>query len=174
MGSFTKFRDMTDHPDGFSFQSIAVRPKSRGHMSLASSDPDVKPLVETNYLTAKQDFATIREGIRLGRQLAQQPAFKHVLGPEVFPGTHVQSDEELDAYISDSVHTANAIVGTCRMGPANDPKAVVDPDMRVKGITGLRICDASIIPKLPGGQAGACTVMIAERAAEIILKSCYK
>jgi len=174
MGSFTKFRDMTDHPDGFSFQSIAVRPKSRGRVLLASSDPDVKPLVETHYFSDEQDFATIREGIRLGRKLAQQPAFKHVLGPEVFPGTHVQSDKELDAYISDSAHTANAIVGTCRMGPVNDPNTVVDPDMRVKGITGLRVCDASIMPKIPGGQAGACTVMIAERAAEIILKHCCK
>jgi len=171
MGSFTKFRDITDHPDGFSFQSIAVRPKSRGRVLLASSDPDAKPLIETNYLSAEQDFATIREGIRLGRKLAQQPAFKDFVGPEVFPGTHVQGDKELDAYISDSAHTANAIVGTCRMGPAGKADTVVDPNMHVVGMTGLRVCDASIMPKLPGGQAGACTVMIAERAAEIILQS---
>jgi len=170
MGSFTKFKHITDHPDGFSFQSIAVRPKSRGRVTLASADPTVKPVVETRYLTQEEDFATIREGIRLGRKLAQQPAFKDFVGPEVFPGTHVQTDKELDAYISDSAHTANALVGTCRMGPAQDPLAVVDPDMRVLGTTGLRICDSSIMPQLPGGQGASCTLMIAERAAELLLR----
>jgi len=172
MGSFTKFRDITDHPDGFSFQSIAVRPKSRGRVALASADPEAKPIIMTNYLTDPQDFATIREGIRLGRRLAEQPSFAEVLGPEVFPGTHVQSDMELDAYISDSMHTANAIVGTCRMGPLDGAMSVVDPNMRVFGTMNLRICDASVMPKLPGGQSGACTVMIAERAAEILLQGC--
>jgi choline dehydrogenase-like flavoprotein len=172
MGSFTKFKNITDHPDGFSFQSIAVRPKSRGRVTLASADPNVKPVVETRYLTQKEDFATIREGIRLGRKLAQQPAFKDYLGPEVFPGPHVHTDKELDAYISDSAHTANALVGTCRMGPTQDPLAVVDPDMCVMGTTGLRICDSSIMPQLPGGQGASCTLMIAERAAELVLRSC--
>jgi len=172
MGSFTKFRDITDHPDGFSFQSVAVRPKSRGRVVLASADPEAKPVIMTNYLTDPQDFATIREGIRLGRRLAEQPAFGEVLGPEVFPVTHVQSDMELDAYISDSMHTANAILGTCRMGPLDGVESVVDPNMRVIGTMNLRICDASIMPKLPGAQAGACTVMIAEHAAEILLRGC--
>jgi len=172
MGSFTKFRDITDHPDGFSFQSIAVRPKSRGRVVLASADPEAKPTIMTNYLTNPRDFGTIREGIRLGRRLAEQPAFAEVLGPEVFPGIHVQSDTELDAYISDSLHTANALVGTCRMGPLDGAESVVDPNMRVIGTMNLRICDASIMPKLPGGQSGACTVMIAENAAEILLQGC--
>jgi len=174
MGSFTKFKTTTNHPDGFSFQSVAVRPKSRGRVTIASADPEMKPIVETNYLTAEEDFATLREGIRLGRKLAQQPAFKDHLGPEVFPGAHVQTDRELDSYISDSIHTANALVGTCRMGPTNDPLAVVDPDMKVLGVSGVRICDSSVVPKLPGAQSGACTVMIAERAAEVILASAKK
>lgn len=172
MGSFTKFKHITNHPDGFSFQSIAVRPKSRGRVTLASADPDMKPIVTTNYLTEEEDLATIREGIRLGRELAKQPAFKDYLGPEVFPGSHVQTDKELNAYISDSVHTANALVGTCRMGRIDDPLAVVDSDMCVIGVRGLRICDSSVMPKIPGAQTGACTVMIAERAAENVLKSC--
>eukprot|EP00929_Paragymnodinium_shiwhaense_P049575 TRINITY_DN24_c0_g2_i1.p1 TRINITY_DN24_c0_g2~~TRINITY_DN24_c0_g2_i1.p1 ORF type:complete len:625 (+),score=141.31 TRINITY_DN24_c0_g2_i1:58-1932(+) len=171
MGSFTKFKTIVNHPDGFSFQSIAVRPQSRGRVTLASAHPRDKPLVETGYFTDKQDFATVREGIRLGRKLAKQPAFADHLGPEIFPGAHVQTDAELDAYISDSAHTANALAGTCRMGPTTDPLAVVDPDMCVMGLKGLRVCDSSVMPKLPGGQAGACTVMIAERAADVILGS---
>jgi choline dehydrogenase-like flavoprotein len=174
MGSFTKFKKIINHPDGFSFQSVAVRPKSRGCVRLASADPDAKPIVTTNYLTAEEDFATIREGIRLGRKLASQAAFKAHCGPEIFPGTHVQTDKELDAYISDSVHTANALVGTCRMGRTDDPLAVVDPEMNVIGVRNLRVCDSSIMPKLPGAQCGACTIMMAERAADNILKVARK
>lgn len=170
MGTFATFKKTTAHPDGFSFQAIAARPESRGRVLLASADPNDKPVIEGNYLTNKGDVATIREGLRLGRKLAQQPAFKDYIGDEVFPGPDVKSDAELDKYIADSVHTANALVGTCRMGAASDPQAAVDPHMRVKGVQGLRVCDASVMPKLPGGQTGSSTVMIAERASDLILK----
>jgi choline dehydrogenase-like flavoprotein len=169
MNSFTTFKNTKNHPDGFSFQSIAVRPQSRGRVTLAGSDPRLKPIVETGFVTNKNDLATMREGLRLGRKIAQQPAFQEYLGPEIFPGAHVQTDNELDAYISESVHTANAIVGTCRMGQITDKAAVCDPEMRVLGVHGLRVCDSSVMPKLPGGQSGSCTVMIAERAADFIL-----
>jgi len=171
MGTFATFKKTANHPDGFSFQSIAARPHSRGRVLLASANPEDKPVIEGNYLADTRDVATIREGLRLSREIAKQAAFAEFLGPEVFPGPEVQSDEQLDAYIADSVHTANAIVGTCRMGQAEDPAAVCDVEMRVKGVGGLRVCDASVMPKLPGGQSGACVVMIAERAAEMILGS---
>jgi len=81
------------------------------------------------------------------------------------------SDEQLDAYIADTVHTANAVVGTCRMGRCEDPMAVCDAELRVMSTKGLRVCDASVMPTLPGAQPGAATVMIAERAAEMILNA---
>mmetsp|Transcript_25610 Transcript_25610/g.59173 ORF Transcript_25610/g.59173 Transcript_25610/m.59173 type:complete len:372 (+) Transcript_25610:2-1117(+) len=168
MGTFTKFRNTAGHADGFSFQSIAARANSRGRVKLASKDPTAKPVIEGNYLTDKGDLATLREGLKLSRQLAQQAAFKPYLGKEVFPGADVKTDAALEAYIASSVHTANALVGTCRMGQATDPAAVCDPEMKVIGVRNLRICDASVIPRIPGGQTGACTVMIAERAADLL------
>lgn len=169
MGTFVTFKKTTAHPDGFTFQCIAARPESRGRVLLASADPNEKPVVEGNYLTSKGDVATIREGLRLARTLASQAAFAEYLGEEVFPGPDIVTDTQLDKYIADSVHTANALVGTCRMGAASDPEAAVDQDMRVKGTQGLRVCDSSVMPKLPGGQTGSSTVMIAERASDLIL-----
>lgn len=170
MNSFATFRTRKTYlPDGFTFQSIAVRPHSRGRVRLASSSPYDKPIIEGNYLADKRDMTTLREGLRLSRRLAQQPAFGEFLGPEIFPGPDVQTDDQLDAYIADNIHTANAVVGTCRMGTRDDPLAVCDADLRVIGTKGLRVCDASVMPTLPGGQSGAATVMIAERAAEKIL-----
>lgn len=169
MNSFAAFRSIRSLPDGFSFQSIAARPYSRGRVRLASCSAREKPLVEGGYLQDRRDVATLREGLRLSRRLARQPAFGSWLGPEVFPGSDVQSDEQLDAYIAANVHTANALVGTCKMGRPDDAAAVCDGAMRVLGITGVRVCDASIMPRLPGGQTAAPTVMIAERAADFII-----
>jgi len=171
MNSFATFRSIRSLPDGFSFQSIAARPHSRGRVRLASASVRQKPLVEGCYLQDHRDMATLREGLRLSRRLARQPAFSSWLGPEVFPGSEVQSDEQLDTYIAAGVHTANALVGTCRMGRADDAAAVCNGAMQVLGIAGLRVCDASIVPRLPGGQTAAPTVMIAERAADLVIGS---
>jgi choline dehydrogenase-like flavoprotein len=171
MGTFTNFKKTARHPDGFSLQSIAARPRSRGKVLLASSNANDKPIIQGDYLTHPGDVATMREGLRLARKIAQQPAFAEFLGPEIFPGPDIQTDAELSTYIADTVHTANALVGTCRMGELSDPLAVCDPDMRVKGVNGLRVCDASVMPSLPGGQTASMVVMIAERAAEMILRS---
>eukprot|EP00403_Amphidinium_massartii_P039890 CAMPEP_0178435768 /NCGR_PEP_ID=MMETSP0689_2-20121128/34099_1 /TAXON_ID=160604 /ORGANISM="Amphidinium massartii, Strain CS-259" /LENGTH=625 /DNA_ID=CAMNT_0020057853 /DNA_START=29 /DNA_END=1902 /DNA_ORIENTATION=- len=168
MGTFKNFRDGAAPPDGFSFQSIAARANSKGRVKLASADPTAKPLIEGNYLTDKNDMATLREGLKFSRSLAKQAAFKPYLGKEVFPGADVKTDAQLEAYIASSVHTANALVGTCRMGQATDPAAVCDPEMKVIGVRNLRVCDASVMPKIPGGQTGACTVMIAERGADLL------
>jgi choline dehydrogenase-like flavoprotein len=170
MATFAKFKNASGHPDGFSFQSIAARPESRGCIKLAGADPNMAPVIEGMFLAEKNDVVTLREGLKFSRELAKQPAFAEYVGTEVFPGTNVTSDADLDKYIRSSVHTANALVGTCRMGPAHDPAAVVDTDMFVKGVKGLRVCDASVMPKLPGGQGSSITLMIAQRAAKLIDK----
>jgi fatty acid photodecarboxylase len=157
------------HPvSGLTMQVVGVRARSKGKVSLASKDPLKKPRIECRYLSEEADLKTLRSGLRLARELVRQPAFSDVLGPEVYPGAAVQSDEALDAYIRESLHTANALVGTCKMGRAEDRDAVVDPTLRVIGTQNLRVVDASVMPTIPGGQTGASTTMVAERAADLI------
>ena len=168
MGTFTKFRETANLKDGFSFQSIAVRPESKGQILLKNRDIRQKPLINVGYVSSEADMATLREGIKLSRKLATSTsAFSKYVGREVFPGPSVQSDSEIDKYIRESLHTSNALVGTCKMG--NDAESVVDNELRVRGIQGLRVIDASVIPKIPGGQTSAPTIMIAEKAADILL-----
>jgi choline dehydrogenase-like flavoprotein len=174
MNSVAKFRDVQNHPDGFSFQNIAVRSNSVGRVRLSSSSMSDYPVVEGNYLSDKRDLASLREGLKLSRKLAQQDSFKDYIGHEVFPGPEVKTDAQLDEYISQSVHSSNALVGTCRMGRSDDPMAVCDSEMRVLGVHNLRVCDASVMPKVPGCQTSAPTIMIAERAADMILKNAAK
>jgi choline dehydrogenase-like flavoprotein len=168
MGSFTTFRKTPNHPDGFSIQAIAARPRCRGRITLRSAAPEDRPILDYGWLN-DEDRATLREGMRLGRRLAKTAAFDQYRAEEVFPGEAVQTDAELDEYLDQSVHSANALVGTCRMGP-NARDAVVDSKLRVHGVKRLRIADASVFPQLPGGQSGASTVMVAERASEFLLK----
>jgi len=171
MTTMTKFRETKDLKDGFSFQVIAVRPHSRGQIILQSKDPAERPLIDMQYCADERDRKALRDGLRLSRQIAtESKAFAKYLGPEVYPGPKVQSDEDIDNYVAMTLHSANAVVGTCRMGSLNDSLAVLDDQLRVKGIAGLRVCDASSIPCLPGGQAGSPVVMIAERAADLILQ----
>lgn len=165
MTTFTKFRENV-LPDGFSFQSIAVRPLSKGRVTLRSTDPLDNPIIEANYLHDQKDVDVLREGLRLSRSIASSPAFDKYRGEEIYPGKHIQTDAELDDYIRKTLHTSNALVGTCKMGAGYD--AVVDANLRVKGFRNLRVADASIMPKIPGGQTSAPTVMIAEKAADII------
>lgn len=170
MGSFTDFRDASSHKDGFSFQAIAARARSRGEVKLASADPREKAQITTNYLADKLDLETLREGLKLGRKIGSSAAFENYRQQEVYPGPEVQTDEQLDEYIRKTVHTSNALVGTCRIGAASDVEAVVDSNLKVHGVTGLRVCDASVIPRIPGGQTGAAAFMVAERAADLILE----
>lgn len=166
MTTYTKFR-MTGHvEDGYTFQSVAIRAKSKGRVRLASSNTHVKPMIDGGYLSHPDDLATLREGVKLGRRLGNRPEWSDYLGTEVYPGLDVQSDEEIDHYIRSTVHTANALTGTCKMGVNKD--CVVGPDLRVTGVRGVRVADASVIPCLPGGQTGTPTVMIADRAAAFL------
>jgi choline dehydrogenase-like flavoprotein len=166
MTTFTQFRNTACIEDGYSFQSVACRAKSKGRIRLASSNMHVKPIIDGGYLSSPADIQTLREGIKLGRRLGNRPEWAEYLGEEVFPGIDVQSDNQMDEYIKNTLHTANALVGTCKMGADKD--AVVSPDLRVIGVNGVRVADSSVFPTIPGGQTGTPTVMIAERAAAFL------
>ena len=142
---------------------MAARAKSCGRVQLASSNMHTKPIIDGGYLSDPSDIVTLREGIKLGRKLGEHEGWGGYKGEEVFPGKHVQTDEEIDEYVKNTLHTANALTGTCKMGTG--PDCVVGPDLRVKGVNGVRVIDSSVIPTIPGGQTGTPTVMIAERAA---------
>jgi GMC oxidoreductase len=146
---------------------VAIRAKSLGSIRLASSNTHVPPIIDAGYLSNPSDLATLREGIKLGRLLGRRPEWGEYLGEEVYPGPLVQTDEEIDEYIRNSVHTANAMTGTCKMGLHRD--CVVGTDLKVFGVNRVRVCDSSIIPIIPGGQTATPTVMIAERAAAMII-----
>lgn len=171
MSTFTEYKKSAGHPDGFSLQSIACRAHSRGHIKLASSDPQSKPIIEGCHLSDERDVYTLREGIKLSRKLAEAPALSQYKAEEVYPGKHINTDSEIDNYIRNTVHTSNALVGTCRMGRKDDPHAVVDGELKVLGVSGLRVIDASVMPKIPGGQTSAPTVMIAEKATDILMNA---
>jgi choline dehydrogenase-like flavoprotein len=126
----------------------------------------VKPIIDGGYLKDPTDLKTLREGIKLGRQLGNRPEWGEYLGEEVYPGLDVQTDDQIDEYIKNTLHTANALVGTCKMGTGKD--AVVTPDLKVIGVSGVRVADSSTIPVIPGGQTATPTVMIAERAAAFL------
>ena len=170
MGTYTRFRESASLGDGFSVQSIVSRPHSRGSVKLRSNNPADKPVIKTGFVSdaGGKDIATLREGLRLTRKIIAAQPFDQYRGEEVFPGSNIQSDEDLDNYIRESIHTSNALVGTCKMGKENDNMAVVTPDLKVRGVSGLRIADASVMPKIPGGQTGAPTVMIAEKMANFL------
>ncbi len=154
--------------DGFTMHACMLRPKSRGDIKLASTDPLAKPTIRANYLsdTEGYDLKILIEGVKMSRDIFAAKAFDAYRGAEIFPGAATQSDAEIEAYIRRKAETVYHPVGTCRMG--NDNGAVVDPKLRVRGVPGLRVVDASVMPCLPGGNTNAPTIMIAERAAELI------
>lgn len=166
MTTFSQFRNAKSLEDGYSFQSVACRAKSKGCIRLASSNTHVKPSIDGGYLNDPSDLKTLREGIKLGRQLGNRPEWGEFLGEEVYPGIDVQTDDQIDEYIKNTIHTANALTGTCKMGVGKD--AVVGPDLKVIGVNGVRVADSSTIPVIPGGQTATPTVMIAERAAAFL------
>lgn len=151
---------------GFILNAYQLRPSSRGSVTLRSQKPTDKPVIRGGYLTDRNDIETLREGVRLVRRIAAQEPFADVRDSEIAPGSDVQSNTDLDHWIRSTATTFFHPVGTCRMGI--DPFAVVDPELRVRGITGLRVADASVMPTIVGGNTNAATVMIAEKAADLI------
>ena len=154
--------------DGFTVHVCQLRPESRGRVGLNSADPLADPAIFANYLATDEDRRALREGAKMVREVANQAALKEIRGDELFPGPGVQSDADIDAWIRRTAETIYHPVGTCRMGVAGDGQAVVDDKLKVFGLEGLRVVDASVMPTLVGGNTNAPTMMIAEKAADLI------
>lgn len=156
------------YADGFASRAVLLRPESRGEILLASADPRVSPRIRQNFLATEKDRTTLRQGLRMVREIGRQAPLDPFRAAEIAPGPECRSDEELDAFIRATGITVHHPLGTCRMGPSSDPMAVVDPQLRVIGIEALRVVDASVMPDLVGGNINAPVIMIAEKAADLI------
>lgn len=154
---------------GFTTSFWQCHPESRGSIHIASSDPFRDPRICTNYLSAEKDQKVVVEGIRMVRELYNRPEFRHRWQREVVPGAKNQSDSEVLAAVRQMAGTVYHLVGTARMG--SDARAVVDPELRVNGVEGLRVVDASVMPKITSANTNAPTFMIAEKAAAMIRAS---
>ena len=159
----------TDHtrPDAFMCHACLLRPESRGEITLHSADPTRAPAIQPNYLSTDRDRATLREAFKAMRHVMTRPALARYSTGEIWPGPEVTSDTQLDAFVRRAASTVYHPAGSCRMG--SDDGAVVDESLKVNGVDGLRVVDASIMPTLIGGNTNAPTVMIAEKASDMIL-----
>jgi choline dehydrogenase len=146
-----------------------MRSKSRGDVTLGSADPLVAPKIRFNYMSHEDDWRDMRACVHLTRELFAQPAFAAFCGREIQPGADAVSDAAIDAFIRAKVESAYHPCGTCRMGSVDDPASVVGPDTAVIGVSGLRVVDASIMPCITNGNLNAPTIMLAEKAADMIL-----
>lgn len=144
-----------------------IYPKSVGELRLASADPAAAPLIDPKYFSASEDLDLLVTGMKQAREIAATGALKELLGNEIYPTTEVASDEQLRDSIRAGCNTIFHPVGTCKMGTGDD--AVVGPDLRVRGLRGLRVADASVMPKIIGGNTNAPTIMIAEKCADLAL-----
>ncbi len=151
---------------GFSIGPTLIRPASRGRLRLRSNFPMDAPRIEPNYLSEESDVDTLVFGIELARKIAAAPPFERFRGEEKYPGPSVSSRAEMAGYIRGAAETTYHPVGTCKMG--RDAMAVVDSSLRVRGIEALRVVDASVMPVIPSGNTNAPTIMIAEKAANMI------
>ncbi|MEX0759688.1 MAG: choline dehydrogenase [Tistlia sp.] len=155
--------------DGFACRVVMLHPESRGSVTLASADPGELAIIRQNFLSTEGDWRSLRAGFDLARDLAAQPALAPYVKAEIAPGAAKASREEIDAHIRRTSITVHHPLGTCRMGPEGDPDAVVDAALRVRGLEGLRVVDASVMPDLTSGNINAPIVAIAEKAADLIL-----
>jgi choline dehydrogenase len=188
-GGFIRSRAGIEHPDlQFTFMPLAVipgtvetrsehafqvhidlmRPESVGKVEARSADPRQPPSIRFNYLQSPRDREDFRVGVALLREILAQKALDLYRGAELFPGPEVRSKDEVDGWVRQAVETCYHPVGTCKMGTASDASAVVDDQLRVHGLQGLRVVDASIMPSIVSGNTNAPTIMIAERAADLI------
>ncbi|WP_106744842.1 choline dehydrogenase [Yoonia maritima] len=159
-------------PEGHGFQAHVgpMRSKSRGQVTLRSSDPNDNPKIEFNYMSEPSDWEDFRKCIRLTREIFGQAAFDEYRGHEIQPGEAAQSDEELDNFIREHAESAYHPCGTCKMGAVDDPMAVVDPEARVIGVEGLRLADSSIFPRITNGNLNAPSIMVGEKVSDHILQ----
>lgn len=162
------FADPTEH--GFGIHMCQLRPHSRGTIGLASDNPLAPAKINPNYLAAPEDVRVMREGVKLVRTLMQQPALAAYIEKEATPWQEIDADDDaaIEQVIRAHAETIYHPVGTCAMGPRENSNSVVDPELKVIGISGLRVADASVMPRLIGGNTNAPTIMIAEKCADLI------
>jgi choline dehydrogenase len=147
---------------------VLLRPESRGHVRIKSADPREAPAIDPNYLATQRDRETIVAGVKAMRRIFQAPAMARHIAEEIEPGPQCVSDDEMLDFVRRRGSTTYHPVGTCRMG--QDQKAVVDERLRVRGIAGLRVVDASIMPAVVSGNTNAAAIMIGEKGADMILE----
>lgn len=168
---FPFFSDLRRDPlqrDGVQIKLLLLRPDSRGEIALRSADTFDKPIIRPNCLSAQRDVDVLRAGVRQVRQVMRQPSLQPFIDEEIQPGPGRVSVEDLEFWIRDVTGTGHHQSGTCKMG--HDSMAVVDDQLRVHGIGGLRVADASIMPNIVGGNTNAPTIMIGEKAADLVLQ----
>jgi choline dehydrogenase len=158
-----------EQPDRFVTITVSlVRPRSRGEVRLAAADPATAPVIRANYLREQSDVAALVQGVRLARLIGTSTAYDALRGDEIEPGLTASSPSDLERFVRRGADTIYHGAGTCRMGPATDATAVVDPELRVRGVQGLRVADASIMPDAVNATTHAACVMIGEKAAALI------
>jgi choline dehydrogenase len=161
-----------DQPDPFVTITVAlVRPQSRGAIELRAGDPLAPPLIRANYLQSEADVAALVAGVRHARQIGLSRAYDRLRGEETDPGDRVTTASDLERFVRTTADTIYHPAGTCRMGPSSDPHAVVDAALRVRGVEGLRVADASIMPEVVDAPTHAAAVMIGEKCAALILNA---
>ena len=146
-----------------------MRPYSRGSLRLAGTDAAMHPSIRMNYLDDERDRRALLHGLRFLRSMAQQPALAALVDTEARPGPAVQSDAEWLAWLGAYLGSGHHAVGSCRMGHADDPLAVVTPELKVRGVKGLRVIDASVMPHLVSGNTNASAVVIGDKGADLVL-----
>jgi choline dehydrogenase len=151
---------------GFMLYFNLQRPQSRGTVMIRSKNPLHHPAIQPNYLQEADDVRTLRDGVKIARDIIAQKAFDPYRGSEYGPGERAKTDAEIDAYVRRTAESICHPVGTCKMG--QDSLAVVDDRLRVHGLSGLRVVDASVMPRVVSGNTNAPTIMIAERASDFI------
>ena len=156
------------YEDGFAVRAMLLRPASRGSLTLKSANPQDAIRIHFNFLTEARDWQTLREALRMIREIGKQWPLQDFIAAELAPGPNAQTDADLDAHIRVNASTAHHPMGTCKMGIASDAAAVVDAELRVYGVQGLRVVDASVMPDQVGGNINAPVIMIAEKAADMI------
>ena len=156
------------YADSYGCRAAVLRPESRGHLELVSTDPKRPMRIRQNFLATDNDWKTLRSGLRIAREVCRQAAMRPFMARELAPGERAVADADLDAHIRANSITVHHPIGTCKMGPAGDRMAVVDPQLRVLGTENLRVVDGSVMPTLVGGNINAPIIMIAEKAADLI------
>lgn len=154
--------------DGFSVRPVLLHPESRGSVTLRSGDPTAPARIFQNFLATDYDRITLRNAVKIAREIGRQAVLEPYVAAELDPGPDRQSDADIDAHIRATAITAHHPLGTCKMGAVTDERAVVDESLRVIGVAGLRVVDASVMPDLISGNINAAVIMIAEKAADLI------